>query len=144
MRTAFAVEASVGYAETLDGPAGDKMFGYDLRRVAGLDIAVPDGLRINHDHGAVLALIQAAGFVDADLAAETGGFGALLQFGVQLAGSVACAGWTWSAFRARVAADKDMALKCGQVSKRSVRCFSASLILQQDEYANAAYLTVHF
>ena len=55
-------------------------------------MTVPDGLGIDDDRGAVLALIEAAGFVDADLTGESGGFGVLLQLGVQFAGSVSGAG----------------------------------------------------
>jgi hypothetical protein len=82
MRAAFAVEAIVRYAEPLNGAARDEVLGDNLRRVRGLDVAVPDGIGVNYHGGAVLALIQAAGFVDADFAAEAGGFGALLQLNV--------------------------------------------------------------
>jgi hypothetical protein len=61
----------------------------------------------------VLALIEAAGFIDADPAAQAGGFGPLLEFGVQIAGSIGGAGGTRCAFGARVMADKDVALKGG-------------------------------
>jgi hypothetical protein len=44
-------------------------------------------------------------------AAQAGGFGALLEFGVQSAGSIGGAGGTRCAFGARVVANKDMALK---------------------------------
>jgi hypothetical protein len=111
MRAAFGVEALAGYAQALDGTAGDEMLGDYLRRIRWLDVAVPYGFGIDHDHGAVLTLIQAAGFVDADPAAQAGGFGALLEFGVQSAGSIGGAGGTRCAFGARVVANKDMALK---------------------------------
>ena len=113
MRAAFGVEALVGYTQALDGTAGDEVLGDNLRRVRWLDVAILDCFGIDHDHGAVLALVQATGFIDADPAAQAGGFGALLEFGVQVAGSIGGAGGTRGAFGARVVADKDVALKGG-------------------------------
>jgi len=113
VRAAFGVEALAGYTQAFYGTAGDEMLGDYLSRIRGLDVAVPYGFGIDHDHGAVLALVQAAGFVDADPAAQAGSFGALLEFSVQIAGSIGGAGGTGCAFGARVVADKDVALKGG-------------------------------
>jgi len=113
VRAGFGVEALVGYTQALDGTAGDEMLGDDLRRIRWLDVAVPDCFGIDHDHGAVLALVQAAGFVDADPTAQAGGFGPLLEFGVQITGSIGGAGGTRGAFGTRVVTDKDVALKGG-------------------------------
>jgi len=114
MRAAFGVDALAGYAQALDGTASEEMLGDDLLRVRWQDIAIPDSFGIDHNHGPVLALVEAAGFVDADPTAQAGGFGPLLQFGVQIAGSIGGAGGTRCAFGARVVADKDVVIKGGQ------------------------------
>ncbi len=50
----------------LDGSSPDQVVVKDRLRVLGLDVAVPDILRINHYHGPMAALIHAPGLVDAD------------------------------------------------------------------------------
>ncbi len=114
MRAALGVDALLGQPQPLHGPAAHQVFRDNLRGVAELDVAVPDGLRVNHHCGAVLALVQTAGFVDAHLTAQPGGFGELLQLGVQFAFSVGGAGWAGRVGGAGVVADKDVAFKCGQ------------------------------
>ena len=62
VRAVFGVEARVGEAEALDGTIVEEVFGNDLVDVAGVDVAVPDRFGIDDDDGAVLALVEAAGF----------------------------------------------------------------------------------
>ena len=81
---------------------------------SGLHIAIPDRLGIDHHHRPMFALVQAAGFVDAHPAAQSGRLGQLLQLCVQVAASIGGTGGARRARRACVAADKDVALKCGQ------------------------------
>lgn len=68
----FGVEAGVGDAETFDGAAGDEVLGDDFVGVFRFDPAIPDGIGVDDDCGAVLALVEAAGFVDADAASQAG------------------------------------------------------------------------
>ena len=110
----FCVEAGVGDAQALYGAAGDEMLGNDGVSVFRFDVAVPDGIGVDDNVGAMLALVEAAGFVDADLAAQAGLLGELLQTGVQLALAIGCAGAARSVSMADVVADKDMAFKGGQ------------------------------
>ncbi len=114
MRAAWRVQAFLGHTQPLDWPAGNQVLGDNLRRIPWLDVAVPDRFGIDHHHRAVLALVQAAGFVDAHVAAEACRLHLLLQLGVQAAASVARTGAPRRALGPRVAADKDMTLKCGQ------------------------------
>ena len=72
MRTVLGIEAGVGKAQALYGTVVEEMFGDDLVDVTRVDVAVPDGLGIDHDDGAVLALVEAAGFVGADMVLEAG------------------------------------------------------------------------
>jgi hypothetical protein len=66
----LVIQAFVGYAEALDGMAGDKVLRDNGFGVLGLDIPVPHGFRVDHDHGSVLALVQASGLVDAHPASQ--------------------------------------------------------------------------
>ncbi len=114
MRAAFGVQTRIGDAQPLHGPAGDEVLAHDLFRVFGLDAAIPDGVRVDDDSGPVLALVEAAGLVDAHPAAQTGFARELLQARVQRAGSVTRAGGPRRIGRARIETDKDVAFKWGQ------------------------------
>jgi hypothetical protein len=107
------VEARLGDAEALDGAAAEDVFADDLLGVLGLDVAVPDGLGVDDDDGAVLALVEAAGLVGADAALEAGLLQELLQDGEQGAGAVGGAAGAGRAGGAAVLADKDVTLECG-------------------------------
>jgi hypothetical protein len=87
---------------------------HNFRGVWGLHMAVPDGLRVNHNDRAVFALVQAERFVDAHRCAETGGFRELLQLRVQLALSIRGAGWPRRIGGTDIVADKYVAFKRGQ------------------------------
>lgn len=75
----LCVQALVGHPQAFDRAAADQMLLDDGRGIFGTDIAVPDRFRVNDDHGAMFALIQAAGLVDAHLTGQSGGLGKLLQ-----------------------------------------------------------------
>jgi hypothetical protein len=79
VRAVIGVDAGVGKAEALDGAAVEEVLLNDLFGVAGLGEAVPDGFRVHDEDGAVLALVEAAGFVDADAVLEAGGFDGILE-----------------------------------------------------------------
>jgi len=79
--TGFGVDAFLGQPQALHGLAANQMLFHNLRGVGGLDMAVPDRIRIYHYCGPMFALIETAGFVNAHSGAETGGFGELLQLG---------------------------------------------------------------
>jgi len=119
MRAVFAVETLVSNAQALYGASADEMLFDDGCRVFGAHIAVPDGFGIDHDHGAVLALVEAAGLVDAHAATETGGLGELLQLGMKIAFSIGGTGGAGSTLGAHIMADKNMTFECGQAGKTS-------------------------
>ena len=73
------VDAGVGKSEAFDGAAVEEVLLHDLFGVAGLGETVPDGFGIDHEDGAVLALVEAAGFVDADAVFEARGFDRVLE-----------------------------------------------------------------
>jgi len=66
VRTDGGVEAVVSDDKALDGTSADEVFADDLGDVFDLDPAIPDGFRVDDDGRAVLALLEASGFVDAD------------------------------------------------------------------------------
>jgi hypothetical protein len=66
------VETGVGEAQALDGTVVEEVLGDDFLDVFDVDEAVPNGLGIDHDDGAVLALVEAAGFVGPDVVLEAG------------------------------------------------------------------------
>src|SRR5438094_560214 len=66
-------------AEPFDSLAFDDVRGQDLRQIRLLHARIPDVLRIDDDHWAVAALVEAAGLVDADLDLLTGALHAVAQ-----------------------------------------------------------------
>ena len=113
MRARFGVDAALAQAEALDGATCNEMLGDDGLSVFGADVAVPDGIGVYHHRGPVLALIEAAGLVNAHSAGESRLLDELLQAGVQIAFPIAGAGGAWRLRRANVVADKDVALEPG-------------------------------
>jgi hypothetical protein len=60
VRAVVGVDAGVGKAEAFYGATVHEVLLNDLFGVAGLSEAVPDGVRINDQDGAMLALVKAA------------------------------------------------------------------------------------
>jgi hypothetical protein len=110
MGAGFGVDAGVGDAETLDGTAVDEVLLNDLGCVLGLYAAVPDGFRVDDDGGAVLALVEAEGLVDAH-AGEAGGLGELLKLVEDFALSIGGAGGAGCSLGTDVMTDKDVMLE---------------------------------
>ncbi len=87
------IDAGVGKAEAFDGTAVEEVLVDDLFGVAGLGETVPDGFGVDDEDGAVLALVEATGFVDADAVFEAGGFDGIFEGAAEfLAVFVAAAG----------------------------------------------------
>ena len=59
MRTALGIQALIGHAQPLDRAAANQVLLHNGGRIFGLHAAVPNCFRINHDHWAMLTLIQA-------------------------------------------------------------------------------------
>ena len=77
------IDAGAGKAEAFDRAAVEEVLLDDLFGVAGFGEAVPDGVGIDDEDGAVLALVEAAGFVDADAVFEARGFDRVLERGAK-------------------------------------------------------------
>jgi hypothetical protein len=85
VRAAFGINAFVGEAQTLYGLAVDQVLLHYFSGILGRHVAIPDCLWVNHHRWTMLALIQAAGLVDAHRVSQTRGLGKLLQLRVQFA-----------------------------------------------------------
>ncbi|HEV2136539.1 MAG TPA: hypothetical protein VGR47_20130 [Terracidiphilus sp.] len=114
MRAGFGIEAVFVDPQALDGTASDEVLGDDGFGVFGVDVAIPDGVRVDDDHGTVLALIETAGFVDAHATGKAGFLAQLLQARMQIAFSITGAGRARRVRGADVVADKDVTFKPGQ------------------------------
>jgi hypothetical protein len=86
----------------------------DLRRIARLHVAVPDGFGIYNNDWAVLALIETERLVDAHFRAEARSLRQLLQLGEDFAFSVGRAGGAGRVGGTDIVANKDMMFKFGQ------------------------------
>jgi len=100
MRTGRGIDAGLRQAEPLHRPAVHNMLLDDFGDIFRLHKPVPDRLRIDHDCGPVLALVQAAGLVGAYRRLQAGGGDRLLEQPLQLALAVRGAAAT-SAARSR-------------------------------------------
>ena len=111
MRTVLGVHAGVGQTEAVDGTAVEEVLVDDLFGVAGVGKTVPDGFGIDDEDGAVLALIEATGLIDADTVLEAGGFDGVLEGGAELLAVFVAAAGAGGGFVALVQADKEVVFK---------------------------------
>ena len=116
MGAGCGVEAAIGQYQALDRPTVYQVLSYDLVHVFRLDEAVPDGFRIDDDGRAMLALVEASGFIGPNRVLQAGIFHLVLEQALQLALSVVRAGWSCAAGLAHIGADKYMPLKLRQNS----------------------------
>src|SRR6266702_8459918 len=114
MRAALGVDALLGQPQAFYRPAMDEMLFHDLGGILRPHMAIPDRFGIDHHRWPVLALVQAAGFVDAHLRPQPGSLGQLRQLRVKFALSISGAGRAEGAFRAHVMTNKHMVFKYGQ------------------------------
>ena len=127
MRAAFGVNACVGQPQPLHWLSFHQMLFHNVRGIGWLHMAIPDGFRVNHDHRAVFALVQAERLVDPDSGTESSGLGQLLQLGVQFRFTVSRAGWAGCVGGTDVVTDKYMMFKGRQM------CSSQGILDAQDE-----------
>jgi hypothetical protein len=102
------VDAGVGKAKALDGTAVEEVFLNDLFGVVGVGETVPDGFGIDDQDGSVLALVEAAGFVDADAVLEAGGLDGILEGAAEFLAVFVAAAGAGGGIVALVEADKNV------------------------------------
>jgi hypothetical protein len=105
------VDAGVGKAEALDGTAVEEVLLDDLFGVVGIGETVPDGFGIDDEDGAVLALIEATGLVDADAVLEAGGLDGILEGAAEFLAVFVAAAGAGSRIVALVEANKEVMFK---------------------------------
>jgi hypothetical protein len=114
MRTTFCVQAFIGQSQPFHRPPTHQVLCHNLFRIFRLHMPVPDRVGIHHHRGPMLALVQAAGLVDAHLGAQPGLARKLLQPRMQRARSIAGARGPRRIGGAAVMTNKDVAFKWGQ------------------------------
>jgi hypothetical protein len=114
VRAVFGVEAGIEEAEALDGTIVEEVFGDDLVDVVGVNVAVPDSFGIDDDNGAMLALVEAAGFIGADEVLEAGFLDGVLERSFELLAALVKATGTGGGFVALVGADEDVVVEFWQ------------------------------
>ena len=107
----LSVEAGVGQAEAFYRTAVEEVLGDDFLDVFDVDEAVPDGLGVDHDDGAVFALIEATGLVGSNVVPEAGFLDGVLEGGFEFFTAIGKAAWTRGAFIALVGANEDVVVK---------------------------------
>lgn len=94
--------------QTGDWIAADDVLVDNLFHVIRGDMSVPDRFRINHNRGAMFALVEASGLIGADFTFEPALGELLLEEFLQLGLRLGIAAAARMAGRPLVAADKDM------------------------------------
>ena len=114
MRADWSVEAVVVNDDAVDWLTGDEVLTDDLRHVVNGDAAVPDGFRIDHYGRAMLALVEASGFVYADRGGKACRPHGILEGGVKLTFAVGSAGGPGAPRLTEVGTDEDVAFEFRQ------------------------------
>jgi hypothetical protein len=113
MGAVVGVDAGEREAEAFYGLAADEVLLDDLFGVAGVGEAVPDGLGVDDHNGGVLALVEAAGLVDADLMLEASGLDGVFESAFELFAVFVRAAGAGGGLVALVHADEDVVFKVG-------------------------------
>ena len=114
MRATLSIQTGIGQAQARHRAAIHQVLADDLGDVFDVHEAVPDGLGIDDDGGAMLALVEAAGLVGADLVLQAGLLDGVLEGGFELLAAPRAAAWTRGALVALVGADEDVVLELWQ------------------------------
>jgi hypothetical protein len=122
----LGVEAGSRQAKPLHGAAMEKVLFDNLVHIFQLDEAVPDRFGIDDDHGAMLALVEAAGLVGANQMLEAGVLYSVLEGGFELFSALGQAAGAGCVLVALVGTDKEVVLKFRHRALLSVYCFCDS------------------
>jgi hypothetical protein len=116
MRAAFGIDALFGDSQPFHRAAAHQVLSNNFFGVFRPYIAVPHGIRINHHRGPMLALVQAAGFVDPHLRTKSSFSRQLLQPCVQFAFSILRAAGPRRIGGADIMADKNVTFERRQAA----------------------------
>ena len=108
------IEACIAEPKAFNRAAMEKVLRNNLFHVFQMDEAVPDSLRIDDHHRAMLALVEATGLVDADLVLKAGLLECVLKDRFELFTARVGATGPPRGFVALVGADKEVMLELWQ------------------------------
>lgn len=111
MRASICVEARLGKPQSLDRAPCDQVLAHDLVHISRRDKAIPDRFRVDDHYRTVLALVQAAGFVDAHPGAEARRTRGVLKQPLQLTLAIAGTRGPRAAGLPHIGTDKHVVLK---------------------------------
>lgn len=111
MLAACGVQALFGQAQALNRPSAYDVRGNDLLHVRFANVAIPDGIGIDHYVRPVLALVEASGLIRTDAAVQATGSQLLLEEFLQASFSQRIAASARMPCRSLVSANKDMFLE---------------------------------
>ncbi len=111
MRATFGIQTRLRQPQPLHRPAANQMFLNDFLDIPCMHKAIPHGLRINHHHRPMLALVQTPGFVDPHAMLQPGSLYRVLQLATQLLGMLMPTTWPRRRFIPLIQANKNMMFK---------------------------------
>jgi hypothetical protein len=111
VRAALSIQAAVGEQKPLHRPAMNKMLFDDLRDILSMHKAIPDRVRIDHNHRPVLALVKTPQFVRPHFALQTGVLERILEGVLELPAASSGTTGTGCVFVPLIGTDKEMMLK---------------------------------
>ena len=121
MRATLRIQALICNPQPFHRPPAHQVLRHNLFRILRLHMPVPNRFGIHNHGGSVLALVQAAGFIDSHPAAQPGLFRELLQPRMQLAFSIGRARGPRRVRGAGIVADKDVMFERRQAQVSSTR-----------------------
>jgi hypothetical protein len=105
------IDAGIGQPQSIDRPAMHKMLLDDLLGVIRMSKPIPDRFWIDHQHRAVLALIQAASFIHANPMLQASRFHSVLERAAQFLRVLVAAAGAVSGFVTLIQTDKQVMLE---------------------------------
>jgi hypothetical protein len=129
MGAALGVHTLVRQAQPLHRSASHQVLPHDLFGVRCLHMPVPDCFWIHHHGRAVLALVQASRFVDANCRAQSGSLGKHLQLRKEIALAVLGTRGPRRSFRPGILTNKYVTLKKCQTGNPPAIMLSARTLL---------------
>jgi hypothetical protein len=104
----IGIDAAFRQAQAFDRATLNEVLFYDFFGVLGVSETIPDRFGVDHQDGSVLALVQAAGLVDANAMLEAGFFDGVFECAAELLAVFVGAAWPGGGFVAFVEADEDV------------------------------------
>ena len=111
MRATLCIQTRIGQPQPLHWPPMQQMLRDDLLHVLHMNEPIPDGIRIDHHHRPMLALVQAPQFIRPDLPLQPRLLDRVFEGRFQLFAPPPGTTWPVGLLIALVGADKHMMLE---------------------------------